>query len=72
MHANDFIINNSATWQRIKCIAKVFPHLDRKPAATLVIKAVDSIDTGTFMISSEEKKVFRIFDLVSEQKTHNF
>jgi hypothetical protein len=72
MHANDFIINNGAAWQRIKCIAKVFPHLDRKPAATLIIKSVDSINTSAFMISSEKKKVFRIFDLISEQKTYNF
>jgi len=33
---------------------------------TLVIKAVNAVYTGTFVVTAENKEVFRILDLVSQ------
>ncbi len=33
---------------------------------TFVIKTVDTIDAGTLVVASKNKKVFRIFDFVRE------
>ena len=38
---------------------------------TFIIKPVYPIDTGTFMISTQDEEVLRIFDLVSEKKTYS-
>ena len=35
---------------------------------TFIVESVYSVNTGTFMISSQEEKVFRVFDLVCEQE----
>ena len=36
---------------------------------TFVVKAVDAINAGAFMIASQEEEVFRILNLVGQQQT---
>ena len=38
---------------------------------TLIIEAVDSVNWGTLMISSQKEEILRIFDLISQQKANN-
>lgn len=33
---------------------------------TLIIKSINSIDAGTFVVSSEKKKILGIFDFVRQ------
>lgn len=35
---------------------------------TLVVETIDSVDTGTLVITPEDEEVFRVFNLVCEQK----
>ena len=37
---------------------------------TFIVKAVNSVDGGTFMISAKDEKVFGVLDLVCEEKTN--
>lgn len=69
MHANDFVINDSTTWEAVEGIAKLFPHFYRETAATFIIKSVDTVDTGTLVITSQEEKVFWVLDLVGKEQT---
>lgn len=64
MHADNLVVNDCATRQTIEGIAKLFPHLNREAATALVIKSVNSIDSSTLMISTEEEEVFRILNFV--------
>ncbi len=43
-----------------------------KQIRTLVIKSINAIDTGTFVISSKNEEVFWVFDLVGEQEANGF
>ena len=72
MHANDLVIDDGATGETVECIAELFPHLDRKPAAAFVIKAINPIDSCTLVVSTQKEEVFWVFDLVGEQETNNF
>lgn len=36
---------------------------------TLVVEAVNSVNTSTLVVSSEDEEVFRVLDLVREQQT---
>lgn len=46
----------------------IFPVYKKYSALTLVIKAVDSINRGAFVVSTEQEKVLWIFDLVGEKQ----
>ena len=39
---------------------------------TFVVKAVYPIDTGTFVIASQDEEVFWIFDLVCKEEADSF
>ncbi len=66
MHADDFVINNSRTGEAVKSIAESLPQLDTETTTALVIETVDPVDSGTFMVSSEDEKVFRVLNLISK------
>lgn len=66
MHAYDLIIDHGSAWKTVKSVAKLFPHLYRKASAAFIIKSVNSIDTSTFMVASQEKEILRILDFVSK------
>ena len=39
---------------------------------TFIIESIYSVYTGALMVTTQEKEVLRIFDLVGEQKTDGF
>ena len=66
MHTDNFIINDGTAGQTIECIAELLPHFDGKSSTTFIVKAIDSINAGAFVIASEQKEIFRIFNLVGK------
>ncbi len=66
MHANDLIINDCSAWKAVESVAKLFPHFYGEASTAFIIKSVDSIDTSTFVVSSQEEEIFRILDFVRE------
>lgn len=52
----------------MKQSVKSFQIRNAKAALTLVVEAINLIDGGTFMVSSEEKEVVRVFDPVGEEE----
>lgn len=71
MHANDFVVDYGAARQTVKRVAKLLPHLDGEPAATLIVESVNSIDARTLVVATEQEKVLWILDLICEEKTYN-
>jgi hypothetical protein len=72
MHTDNLIINHCTTGQAIKGVAKLFPHFHGKATATFVVEAIDTINTSAFMVTSQQEKVFRVFNFVGKQKTDHF
>ncbi len=66
MHANDLIINHSSARKAVESVAKLFPHFDREASAAFIVKSINSIDTSTFVVSSQEEEIFGILDFVCE------
>ena len=52
MHAQDSFVNHSGGGQTIKDIGKDFPQFDGIPPFAFVVKSINAIDTGTFVIAS--------------------
>lgn len=63
MGAEDFFINNGSDGQTVEDIAKRLPELDIVATTTLIVKAINTIDTSTLMIATQDEKVFGIADL---------
>ena len=38
---------------------------------TFIKEAIDSVNWGTFVVSSEQKKVVRVFNFIGQQKTNS-
>jgi hypothetical protein len=72
MHANDLIINNGATRQAVEGVAKLLPHFDGEATTAFVVESVYTVNSSTFMISSQKKEIFWILDFVSKEQTDHF
>ena len=72
MHANNLVINDRTARKTVEGVTELLPHLNREPATTLVVKAVNSVDTGALVVATQQEKVFWILDFVGKKKTNNF
>ena len=72
MHAENLFVNDSCRRKAIKAVRESLPELDTKTPFAFVVKAVDTIDGGTLMVSSEHKKVLGILDLVGQKQANGF
>lgn len=72
MHTDDLIIDHSTTRKAIERVAELLPHLDREPTTAFVVKSINPVDAGTFMVATQEEEILRVLDLVREQQTYNF
>jgi hypothetical protein len=68
MHAEDLLVHNSSHRQAVEAICEGFPQLNVVPSLRLIIEAINSVDGGTFVISTKNKEILRIFHFVGEKK----
>lgn len=72
MHANNLVVNDRTAGKTVEGVTKLFPHLNREPATTLVVKAINPVDSSALMVATQQEKVFWILDFVCEKQTHHF
>jgi hypothetical protein len=72
VHADDFVVDHRAARETVEGVAELLPHLDREPAAALVVKTVDAIDARALVVPSKKEEVLRVLDLIREQEANNF
>lgn len=72
MHSEDLLVNDGGDWQAVETVGKCFPQLNVVPTLALVVKAIDTIDTGAFVVPAENEEVLWILDLVCEEETDGF
>ena len=52
---------------RVRIRVSIFHGKEKVRLHTFVVKPVYSVDTSTFVVSTKDKKVFGVFDLVGEE-----
>lgn len=72
MHAQNFLVNDSSNWKAVETVSESFPKFDVVSSLALVIEAIDSVDTGALVISSEKEEVLRVLDFVCQKKADGF
>ena len=72
MHTNDLVVNDGSTGEAVEGVAELLPHLDGKAATAFIVKAINAVNAGTLVVSTQEKKVLGILDFVSKEKTDDF
>jgi hypothetical protein len=70
--AEDLFIDDSREWEAVEAICECFPELDVISPFAFVVEAVDSVDGGAFVVSSEKEEVLWVFDFVSEEEADSF
>lgn len=64
MHAEDLVVDDCSHGQAVEAVGVDLPQPDAEPTLAFVIEPVDSVDGGTFMVSTQEEEVVGVFDLV--------
>ena len=64
MHCEDLLVYDCSDWQAIEAVGESFPQLDIVSSLAFVVKAVDAVNRRALVITSQDKKIFRIFYLV--------
>lgn len=65
MHAKNFFVNNGTHWKTIEHVREHLPQFNRVAPLALVVKAVHAINLGTLVVASQQKKVFRVLNLIA-------
>lgn len=68
MHGEDLLVDNGGNGQAVEAIGKSLPELDVVATLALIVKSVDTVDRGAFVVTAENEEVFGIFDLVRKQQ----
>ena len=68
MHGEDLLVNDGGDGQAIEAICEGFPQLDVVPSLALIVEAVDAVDRGALVVTSQDEEVLRVFDLVGQEQ----
>ena len=65
MAAKYFFVDNGSHRQAIEAIGKSLPQFDIVPSLAFIIETINTVNAGTFVVSSQEKEILRILDFIS-------
>lgn len=68
VHAKNLLVNNGRDRQAVEAVGERLPQLDVVSPLALVVEAVDAVDRGALVISSQDEEVLGVLDLVSKQE----
>ena len=68
VHAEDFFIDHCGTGEAVEAVREGLPKLDAEPALAFVVETVDTVDRGALVVSTEDKEVLGVFDLVCQEE----
>ena len=72
MHGEDLLVDDGGNWQAIEAIRESLPELDVVPPLAFVVEAINTVYGSTLMVSTENKEIFRILDLVCKEEADCF
>lgn len=68
MHGEDLLIDNGCNRQAVEAVGKCLPQFNVVASLAFVVEAVDTVDGGTFVVTTKDEKVLRVLDLVCKQE----
>jgi hypothetical protein len=71
MYTKDFLVDNGTNWHTIEAVREGFPQSNVVPPLAFIVEPIDSVDTGTLVVPTENEKVFGILNLVCEEETNS-
>lgn len=67
MDTEYFVINYCGHWEAIETLDKLLPKLKRVPPLAFIVEPINPIDRSTFVITSQQEEILRIFNLVCQK-----
>lgn len=68
MHGEDLLVDDSGDRQAVEAIRKSLPELDVVTTLALIVEAVDTVDGGALVVSSQDEEVLGVLNLVCQQQ----
>lgn len=65
MHTQNFLVNYCANWETIEHVRENLPEFNRVSPLAFVVKAVHTINLCTLVITSQQKKVLWVLNLIA-------
>lgn len=70
MHGKNLLVDDSGDRKAVEAIGECFPQLDIVATLALVVEAIDSVDRGALVVTSEDEEVFGVLDLVGKEQAN--
>lgn len=68
VHGEDLLINDGSNGQAVEAVGKRLPQLDVISSLALVVESVDAVNRSALVVTTKDKEVLRVLDLVRQQK----
>lgn len=66
------LVNQCCNWQVVEAVSEDLPQPDTVPPLAFIIKPIDAVYGGTFVISPQQEKVLWILDLKTAHEQCQF
>jgi hypothetical protein len=70
VHGKNLLVDDSGDRKAVEAIGECFPQLDIVATLALVVEAIDSVDRGALVVTSEDEEVFGVLDLVGKEQAN--
>lgn len=68
MHGEDLLVDDSSNGQAVEAVGEGLPQLDVVSSLALIVKAIDTVDGGTLVVTTQNEEVLGVLDLVREEQ----
>lgn len=71
MHGKNLLVDDSGDRKAVEAIGEGLPKLDVVATLALVVEAIDSVDRGALVVTSEDEEIFGVLDLVGKEQANS-
>jgi hypothetical protein len=72
VHGENLLVNDGRDGQAVEAVGEGLPQLDVVSALALIVEAIDTVDGGTLVVTTQDEEVLGVLDLVGEKQTDGF
>jgi len=70
VHGENLLINDGGNGEAVEAVGEGLPQLDVVSSLALVVEAIDTVDGGALVVSTQNEEVLRVLDLVGEKQAN--
>lgn len=71
VHGKNLLVDDSGDRKAVEAIGEGLPKLDVVATLALVVEAIDSVDRGALVVTSEDEEIFGVLDLVGKEQANS-